>query len=99
MTTAFGFFRVLQVMSLSVMLFAPPAWAQQSYRDADDDTTTTSQDVDNESDDDGRSFEHELADIETQYSQLIPDHAKGSAYESAPNDVDSDNEAEEEEDE
>ena len=46
-----------------------------------------------------RRFEHELADIEAQYSQLIPDHAKSSAYESAPNDVDSDNETEEEEDE
>ncbi len=88
MTTAFRFFRILQVMSLSVLLIAPSVWAQQSYRDTDDDTALTSQDFDTESDDDGRSFDRELADIERQYSELVPDSAKSTAFKDVTNGVD-----------
>ena len=61
------------------MLFAPPAWAQRSYQDTDDDTALISQDVDDESDDHGQSFEQELSDIERQYAELVPDTAKITA--------------------
>lgn len=99
MLTIARLFRVLQVLSLSALLFASPAWAQQSYRDTNDDTATLSQGVENEADDDGRTFEQELADIKRQYADLVPDHQKSAASRETLSDIGTDEEDEDEEEE
>lgn len=97
MSTAACLFRVLQVFSLCLLLFIPPAWAQQSYTDTENDSALTSQDVEDESDDGGRSFEQELADIDRHYADLVPDHAKSATPTAVTNDRDDDEDEDEEE--
>lgn len=101
MTIAIRLFRTIQVFSLCFLLFVPFTWAQQSSPNTADDSATLAQDFDNKSSDDGEDFERELTDIETQYSQLVPDSAKSTALKEMANEVngDEDEESEDEEDE
>lgn len=94
MTTTAHLYRTLHVLTLCVLLIAPPTWAQHVYPDTD--AGTTSSEFDNDPDDHGQQYEQELFDIEQQYSGLVPESAKSTTAREGTKDVESDNEENEE---